>query len=170
LIARASWAAGMLAGLATLAIVLLISYDVLMRYFFDQPQLFVDELASFLEVLIIFGGLAWTFNARGHIRIDLVTPHLPGPVRAWLRVVTLTLGVALLAVVMWVTGQSALTAYRYGRVSSVMLYPLSMPMLFIPAGLGLMSLAMLVTLARQLRVALGPREKRDEVAPRDLGE
>jgi TRAP-type C4-dicarboxylate transport system permease small subunit len=170
LIARASSIAGTVAGFATLAIVLLISYDVLMRYFFDQPQLFVDELASFLEVLIIFGGLAWTFNARGHIRIDLVTPHLPGPVRAWLRVVTLTLGMVLLAVVMWVTGQSALTAYRYGRVSAVMLYPLSLPMLFIPAGLGLMSLAMLVTLVRQVRVALGPWEKRDEVAPRDTGE
>ena len=163
MIARASSIAGTVAGLATLAIVLLISYDVLMRYFFDQPQLFVDELA-------IFGGLAWTFNARGHIRIDLVTPHLPGPVRAWLRVVTLTLGMVLLAVVMWVTGQSALTAYRYGRVSAVMLYPLSLPMLFIPAGLGLMSLAMLVTLVRQVRVALGPWEKRDEVAPRDTGE
>ena len=170
MIARASRIAGMLAGLATLAIVLLISYDVLMRYFFNQPQLFVDELASFLEVLIIFGGLAWTFNAAGHIRIDLVTAHLPGPARAWLRVVTLTLGMVLLAVVMWVTGQSALTAYRYGRVSTVMLYPISVPMLFIPAGLGLMSLAMLVTLVSQVRMALGPRAKRDEVAPRDAGE
>jgi C4-dicarboxylate transporter DctQ subunit len=169
-IARASRIAGTVAGLATLAIVLLISYDVLMRYFLNQPQLFVDELASFLEVLIIFGGLAWTFNARGHIRIDLVTPHLGGAVRAWLRVVTLTLGMVLLAVVMWVTGQSALTAYRYGRVSTVMLYPLWLPMLFIPAGLGLMSLAMLVTLGRQVRAALGPRATRDEVAPRDTGE
>jgi TRAP-type C4-dicarboxylate transport system permease small subunit len=167
MIARASRIVGMVAGLATLAIVLLISYDVLMRYFFDQPQLYVDELASFLEVLIIFGGLAWTFTAGGHIRIDLVTPHLPGTVRAWLRVVTLTIGMVLLALVMWVTGQSALTAYRYGRVSAVMLYPLWLPMLFIPAGLGLMSLAMLVTLVRQLRVALGPRASRDEVAPTD---
>jgi TRAP-type C4-dicarboxylate transport system permease small subunit len=166
-IARASRAAGMLAGLATLAVVLLISYDVLMRYFFDQPQLFVDELASFLEVFIIFGGLAWTFNAGGHIRIDLVTAHLRGPARAWLRVVTLTIGMVLLALVMWVTAQSALTAYRYGRVSSVMLYPLWAPMLFIPAGLGLMSLAMLVTLVRQLRAVLGPRASRDEVAPLD---
>ncbi len=170
MIARASRAVGLLAGAATLAIVLLISYDVLMRYFFNRPQLFVDELASFLEVLIIFGGLAWTFNARGHIRIDLVTPHLGGAVRAWLRVVTLLVGVVLLGVVMWVTGQSALTAYRYGRVSAVTLYPLWVPMLIIPAGLGLMSLAMLVTLTRQLRVALGPRAKRDEVAPRDVGE
>lgn len=163
MIARASRAAGLLAGLATLVIVLLISYDVLMRYFFNQPQLFVDELASFLEVLIIFGGLAWTFTSGGHVRIDLVTAHLGGPMRAWLRVVTLLVGVVLLAVVMWVTGQSALTAFRYGRVSAVMLYPLWVPMLIIPAGLGLMALAMLVALGRQVRAALGPPGGYDEV-------
>ena len=167
MIERTSRVASLLGGLATLAITGSITLDVLLRYFFDRPQLFVDELASFLEVLIIFGGLAYTFRAGGHVRVDLLTNHLPPPARAWLRVATLALGLVFLAVVMWVTAQSAVTAYRYGRVSSVMLYPLSAPMLLIPAGLGLMSLAMLVTLVRQVRVALGPREKRDEVAPRD---
>ena len=159
--------ASTLAGFATLAIVLMISFDVLMRYFFNRPQLFVDELASFLEVLVIFGGLAYTFRARGHVRVDLLTTLLPPPARAWLRVATLVLGVAFLAVVMWVTAQSALTAWRYGRVSAVMLYPLWLPMLFIPAGLLLMAVAMLATLGRQLRVALGPRAARGEVAPED---
>ena len=56
MIRRAADVAALLAGFATLAIVLLVSYDVLMRYFFDRPQLFVDELASFLQVLVIFGG------------------------------------------------------------------------------------------------------------------
>lgn len=159
--------ASTLAGFATLAIVLMISFDVLMRYFFNRPQLFVDELASFLEVLVIFGGLAYTFRAGGHVRVDLLTTLLPPPPRAWLRVATLVLGVAFLAVVMWVTAQSALTAWRYGRVSAVMLYPLWLPMLFIPAGLLLMAVAMLATLGRQLRVALGPRAARGEVAPED---
>ncbi len=165
MIGRAAGVAALLAGSATLAIVLLISFDVLMRYFFDRPQLFVDELASFLEVLIIFGGLAYTFRAGGHVRVDLLTNHLPPPARAWLRVATLALGLAFLAVVMWVTAQSALTAWRYGRVSAVMLYPIWLPMLFIPAGLLLMAIAMLATLRRQLRIIVGPRARRDEVTP-----
>ena len=167
MIRRLAGVAALLAGLATLAIVLLISFDVLMRYFFDRPQLFVDELASFLEVLVIFGGLAYTFRAGGHVRVDLVTAHLPAPARAWLRAVTLALGLAFLTVVMWVTAQSALTAWRYGRVSAVMLYPIWLPMLLIPAGLGLMAIAMLATLRRQLRAALGPRGTRDEVEPEE---
>ena len=165
MIGRAAGAAALVAGSATLAIVLLISYDVAMRYFLDRPQVFVDEVASFLEVLVVFGGAAYTFCAGGHVRVDLVTGRIAPAARAWLRVVTLALGVAFLGVVIWVTIQSGITAWRYGRVSAVMLYPLWLPMLFIPAGLALMALAMLVTLTRQVRAALGPRSSRDEVPP-----
>jgi TRAP-type C4-dicarboxylate transport system permease small subunit len=159
--------AGLLAGFATLAIVLLVSYDVTMRSFFNQPQLFVDEVASFLQVLLIFGGAAATFRSGGHVRVDLLTAHVRPAARAWLRVLTLLLGVVLLAVVIWVTTQSALNAYRYGRVSAVMLYPLWLPMACIPAGLALMALAMLGALGRQVRLALGPPARRDEVALED---
>jgi len=165
LIARLASVAALLAGFATLAVVLLISYDVTMRYFFDKPQIFVDEVASFLEVLIVFGGAAYTFRIGGHVRVDLVTTLLRPAVRAWLRVLTLAVGVAFLAIVIWVTTQSALAAWRYGRVSAVMLYPLWWPMLLIPAGLALMALAMLARLGRQVRAAVGPPARRDEVAP-----
>ena len=165
MIARAANVAGLLAGFATLAIVLLVSYDVFMRYFFEQPQLFVDEVASFLQVLLIFGGAAYTFRVGGHVRVDLVTNHVPPAVRAGLRLVTLVLGLAFLCVVIWVTTQSAYTAFRYGRVSAVMLYPLWLPMGFIPAGLALMGLSMAVALVHQVRLALGPAARRDEVPP-----
>ena len=158
-----SRAAGLLAGVGVLAITGLITFDVLMRYFFDRPQLFVDEVASFIQVFVVFAGLAYTFRAGGHVRVDLVTSSLPRPVRAWLRVVTLALGVAFLAVVMWVTAQSALAGYRYGRVSAVMLYPLWIPMALIPLGLSLMAIAMLAALVRQVRAGLGPPDGRDEV-------
>jgi C4-dicarboxylate transporter DctQ subunit len=163
--ARLSWAAALVSGLAALIIAVSISVDVLLRYFFNAPLLFVDEVASFLLVLVIFGGLAYTFRTGGHVRVDLVTTHLPPAVRAWLRAGGLLLGIAFILLVSWTTLQSALTAYRYGRVSTVMLYPLWLPMLLIPAGLLLMSAVMLGALRRQLRAALGPPAGRDEVPP-----
>lgn len=163
--ARLSWAAALVSGLAALIIAVSISVDVLLRYFFNAPLLFVDEVASFLLVLVIFGGLAYTFRMGGHVRVDLVTTHLPPAVRAWLRAGGLLLGIAFILLVSWTTLQSALTAYRYGRVSTVMLYPLWLPMLLIPAGLLLMSAVMLGALRRQLRAALGPPAGRDEVPP-----
>ena len=162
-----SRAAALLSGLGVLALTGLVTFDVLMRYFFDRPQLFVDELASFLLVFVVFAGLAYTFRAGGHVRVDLVTSSLARPVRAWLRVVTLALGLAFLAAVIWVTAQSGLSAYGYGRVSAVMLYPLWIPMLLIPAGLLLMAVAMLAAFVRQVRLSLGPLEGRDEAPPPD---
>jgi C4-dicarboxylate transporter DctQ subunit len=164
-IGRASRAAALLSGFATLALALMISFDVLMRYFFNRPQLVVDEVGPYLLLVVIFGAAAQTFRRGGHVRVDLVTAYLPGSVRAWLRVVNLVIGVIFLAVVIWVTVQSAVTAFRYGRVSAVLLYPLWLPMLLIPAGLLLMALAMIEALRHQLRVALGPRAGRDEVSP-----
>ena len=168
MIGRVARSASTLAGFAVLAIVALITYDVAMRFFFEQPQLFVDEVASFLLLLVIFGGLGYTFRTGGHVRVDLVTAHLPGRARAWLRVLGLVLGLAFLGVVMWPTVQSALTAYRYGRVSAVMLYPLWVPMLLIPLGLLLLALTMLAALAAQVRTLGGPHP--DEVPPPERAE
>lgn len=163
MIRGASRGAAILGGVATLVIAGSITLDVLLRYFLNSPLLWVDELASFLQMLIIFGGLAHTFLCGGHVRVDLVTGRLSGAARAWLRVATLGLGLAFLGVVVWVTAESAVTAYRYGRVATVTLWPLWLPMLLIPAGLALLMLAMLAALVRQVRLALGPREARDEV-------
>ena len=165
MIGGASKAASFVGGIATLVIAGATTCDVLLRYFLNRPLLGVDEIAGFLQVLIVFWGCAYAFQQGGHIRVDLVTSHLPGPLRAWLRVVTLLLGLLFLGVICWVTMQSALTAYHYQRVSAVMLYPLWPAMLLIPTGLALMAVAMLATLGRQLRAALGPREGRNEVAP-----
>ena len=165
MIARLAWGAALLSGLATLVIAVLISADVLLRYFFNSPLLFVDEVASFLLVLVIFGGLAYTFQCGAHVRVDLATTQLPPALRAWLRAAGLLLGIGFILVVSWTTLQSAITAYRYGRVSTVMLYPLWAPMLVIPAGLLLMSAVMAGALRRQLRAARGPRAGRDEVPP-----
>ncbi len=164
LVQRTSKVASLLGGVATVAITGLVSFDVLMRYFFGEPQLFVDELATFLQVLVIFWGLAYTFRAGGHVRVDLLTAHLPGRVRAWLRVVTLGLGIALLLAMSWVTWLSVLEAWEQGRVSTVMLYPIWLPMALIPTGLLLMALAMVGALLRQVRAALGRGQRREEVS------
>jgi C4-dicarboxylate transporter, DctQ subunit len=163
MINRVGTAFAFLGGVVTLAITLLISYDVLMRYFFDAPQLFVDELASYLQILIIFGGLAYTFVSGGHVRVDLLTSNISPVRRARLRVFTLLIGCALILIVTWVTLQTTLTAFDYGRLSAVMLYPLWLPMMFIPIGLALLAIAMIAALVRQVRRLFGPVAGRDEI-------
>jgi len=148
-------AGSLLAGLAGLAATCMITFGVTMRYFFGRPQVFVDELATFLLVVVVFCGLAHTFRSNGHITVDLLSSRLePGP-RAWLRVITLLLGSSFVGIVAWQTLEATLRAYRLGRVSVVMLYPLWIPHLFMPLGLALLLLAMLVSLTDEGRRLVG---------------
>jgi TRAP-type C4-dicarboxylate transport system permease small subunit len=141
----------LLTGLCVLAMTLMVSYDVLMRYFLDDPQLFVDDLTSFLLVAVIFLGAGPVFYKGGHIRIDLVTSHLKPKTQSRMRVFTLLIGIALLGIVIYETMVSTLGAFQTGRVSAVMNYPLWIGMIFIPLGLILMIFFMGVELVNAMK-------------------
>lgn len=141
----------LITGLGVLVITLLVSYDVLMRYFLDMPQLFVDDLTSFLLVGIIFLGTGPVFYKGGHIRVDLVTSRLKSRTQARLRIITLIIGIFLLGIVAYETAISTVSAFQTGRVSAVMVYPLWIAMAFIPLGLILMAFFMTVELVKQAK-------------------
>jgi C4-dicarboxylate transporter DctQ subunit len=145
----------LVSGAGVLVCTLLITYDVLMRYFFNEPQLFVDELTSFFLVGIIFLGTGPTFYRGGHIRIDLLTNYLRPRTQSRLRIVTLSIGLVLLGIITHETFVSALVAFQMGRVSAVMLYPIWIAMLLVPIGLGLMAFFMGIELYRQWRFKAG---------------
>lgn len=157
ILGRVSSGAAFIAGLGVLAITAMVTFDVLMRYFLDRPQLFVDELASFVLVGIIFWGTAQTFQKGGHIQIDLLTNRLRPKVRRIFRIVTLAMGIFFLIIVTWETVASSMIAYQQERVSAVMIYPLWIPMLLIPTGLVLMMLVMGASLIHQFR----PEQERE---------
>src|SRR5207244_1137160 len=95
-IAKASRAAGLLAGVAVLVLAVLISFDVLMRYFLDRPQLFVDEIGLFLLLRVVFAAAAQMFRAGRHIRVDSVRTHMPLRTTVSLRLFNLALGIVFL--------------------------------------------------------------------------
>jgi len=161
---RVSRGVALLGGMVVLVITLLISYDVGMRYLFDDPQLFVDELAGFLQVFVIFSGLAYAFTKGTHVRVDLLTAQLRPARRAGLRLASLLAGVLVILIVTWVTATSAFTAYDYGRVSTVEQYPLWLPMAMIPLGLGFLAWVMLAALRKQWRILRGDAAQIDEIA------
>ena len=164
---RFSEGAILISGMGILAMSLMVSYDALMRFFLDDPQLFVDELTSFLLVAVIFLGTGPTFYKGGHIRVDLVSNRLKPKNRSRLRIITLFIGIALLGIITYETMVSTLVAFRTGRLSAVMGYPLWIAMLFIPSGLVLMAFFMVVELIKEKR---GKGERVQEGPPDISGE
>ncbi len=56
----------------TLLLVLLVSYDVTMRYLFQEGSVALQELEWHLFALIFLLGSAYTLKHDGHVRVDLL--------------------------------------------------------------------------------------------------
>jgi len=55
-----------------LTLVLLLTYEVFMRYVLNSPTIFSYEVATMMGVTIGAGGLAYTHLHHGHVRVDVL--------------------------------------------------------------------------------------------------
>ena len=72
-----------------LALVLLVGYDVMMRYFFLSGSIAIQELEWHLFSLIFLLGAAYTLKHDDHVRLDLVyrSRFMSDYRRAWVNLV-----------------------------------------------------------------------------------
>lgn len=134
-----------IAAIFVLAMGLLITVDVILRYVFNAPTQFADEVSAYLLVTITFLPLAYTLQTEKHIRVDVFTTRLSQKARNLLELVTSIMGLAFLAVVMRPACNMTLESYRYGSASVGGLHtPLYLPQLFIPIGLCLLILQLVL--------------------------
>jgi len=61
---------------AAIALVLVLCYEVTMRYVFDAPTNWVMETAMMLGGTIAALGWAYTHRHHGHVRVDVIYTHL----------------------------------------------------------------------------------------------
>ncbi|MCK5611495.1 TRAP transporter small permease [Candidatus Pacearchaeota archaeon] len=89
---------GAAAGVISLIIMtVMITLNVLLRFFANKPQLFVEEFSAYLFICIVYMGLAHTTRIGAHISVELVVRQLPQRVRTSLEVLTSVVALALMA-------------------------------------------------------------------------
>ena len=93
LINRMTQVAAWVAAALFAVIGLIVFYEVTMRHAFLAPTSWVEETARVLQIYGVFLAAAWLVGRREHIRITVLTAHLPPAVQTWLsRVVLLVIG------------------------------------------------------------------------------
>ena len=63
-------------------VMLSVGLEVVLRYFFDRPQVWVIELSEYALLYITFLGAAWVLKADGHVKVDIFTAWLSSKGRA----------------------------------------------------------------------------------------
>ena len=114
------------------AMVILITADVVLRYFFNKPIKGSYELIEFMLIVIVFTGLAYTQTTTGHISIDLLTTRLPAKARAVINSATSFLCLGAFGLITWCSAVKAEIIRLEGTTSGLLFIP-NFPFMWIVA-------------------------------------
>ena len=130
------------AGMAALLFVLagvMLTYEVVARYFFSKPTIWAAELS---QLCLIWGsllGMSWLLHLQRHIRVDAVAVLLPAKLRHKLDALAMLI-IALLSIVVMIWGFDIfLDSFLRGRTTGSLLdLPIWIAELAVPVGFAML--------------------------------
>jgi C4-dicarboxylate transporter DctM subunit len=134
---------GRLGCLLFLAVAVIITFEVMMRFVFSQPTMWATEISSLLTIIASFLLFAYTLQEKGHTRVDFVTAMLSRTSVYFLELFTTLLGLIYCGVLVWYGIKMIQSSLLLEEVSQTLQIPLWIPQIFVPVGGGLMFLQLL---------------------------
>jgi len=131
--------------------IVLIIFEVFMRYVLHQPPMVADEFSAYMLVAISYLGAAFTFRERGHVRITALVSRLPTRVSNWLRVVTLVIAFIFAVALTKSSYDLMVVSFKFKMASATWLnFPLQGPHMTLVIGFALLSLLLAVEVAKTI--------------------
>ncbi len=123
------------------ALVCAVTFEVVMRYFFNKPTRWVVEFSEYSLLYLAFLGGAWVLKEEGHVKVELLIEVLPMRVREALHMITSLTGAAVCGLFFWVSTAYVWEIYGTGEIlfKSVLIKKW-LVMVIIPPGLLLLTL------------------------------
>lgn len=154
LIDRLSRLMAWLSGLTFLLLSFYITVDTLGRSFGGPYSGFTDDISAFAMAAAGTWASAYALQVGAHVRIDLLLPYLPQPLRAWLDQLAVALAGLLAALLATYAWELVAGSWRLGaRSISVLQAPLVIPQSLLAFGLTMLAVqAAALLLARWLGI------------------
>ena len=119
----------------------IIIYEVVARYVFVKPTIWVEEISRFLQIWATYLAAAHVLKNRQLITIHVVRERMPLPLQRLAETFSLAVIGIFSAVAVWHGTITVLESIRIGRATSTMLsVPLALTEIAIPIGFGLLLL------------------------------
>lgn len=136
----------------TFAMMLIILYEAFMRYAFRYSPMIADEISSYMVVFLAFVGLSFTWKAKEHVVIDVLTIRLPATVAHRLRIITLVLALAC-SILLTKLGYDFIIRTASMRIysDSWLRVPQEWPRGFVFVGFLILSFQLIVELAKMIK-------------------
>ncbi len=112
---------GYLSGLGILGMGLILTYEVIVRYGFNSPTLWVQEVSIYLFMWTMLVGAAYTLMMGKHVRIDLLFDRAPRKVQLLLDALTGVFGMIFCGFVTHQAYGMMMQSLKFGKVSATIL-------------------------------------------------
>jgi TRAP-type C4-dicarboxylate transport system permease small subunit len=142
---------GILSGIATLAITLVVVLDVACRFLFNYPLHGATELSELLLVVMVFIGLAAAQQGRQNYAIDMVTRNLPMTVQSALELLAHVFCLVVVVALAWFSMRQALESFNRGEASfGIIPFPVWPARVVLAFGLWLLALQFVCDIIRHV--------------------
>lgn len=124
-----------LSGLVVLFIIGSVTFDIVARYALHMPSDWVDEVSSYLLVLLAFFPAAYILKAESHVIVDLGLRAVSPNKRNLLNFISSILGLSYCGFLLFLSGYRAWETLVTGaRINSVLAPPAFPILVLIPVG------------------------------------
>lgn len=132
---------GIVAALCLLTVTFIITYEVFMRYIFNAPTTWVQELSIYLCIAIGFLAAAYALKNNSHFCITLFVDRMTAKNRRRMKIFTSLLGMAYSVIFIIKGYENTKFAFDIGDTSTGLLRaPLWIPWMLVPIGSLLLTL------------------------------
>jgi len=141
------------------ALALIVGYEVVARYIFKSPTLWVHETSAMMFGTFIIIGGAFTAYMGGHVNMDLVQNLLSTRIRALVNVLTFFIAFAFLSAIIWKGGVTAWKSVKMLEHASTQWGPpIYQFRVMLPLGAILLLLQLIAKLIRDIGVLISGKE------------
>jgi C4-dicarboxylate transporter DctQ subunit len=110
-----------LSGLVLLFVTFSIFVDVILRYFFNRPSIWVTEITTYLFLYIIFLGTAYALQEGSHIRVTFLADRFNEKSIRIINLATAIFAMIFSFVLLWETSEMTWYAFSEKWTSPTML-------------------------------------------------
>lgn len=133
------------------AMALLVIAQVVMRYVFNDPLEWSEEMARLVFISLAFIGIGAAYGRRRHMFIDALTILLPEKTKRVVEVAVVVIATAFLIAVIFISAQSIMDLHRMDVTTPALELPMAYVYLVIPLGLSALIAQMWLDLYKNRR-------------------
>ncbi len=103
-----------LSGILMVLMMLSVSYEVVMRYFFNSPTRWAMDFSGYMQHALVLLGAAWVLKTGAHTRIDFLVDRLSTRAQAIINIFTSIIALVACAIFFWKGFEATWGAYQRG--------------------------------------------------------